>query len=143
MNSVSSYDHSPHSQNKPVVWTRPPDCPRTVSEWGRAGASSFGLKDAQKALPQRQHASHLVTSKVTVWCLLSKTFPDHVFNLQFPIPFPIVLFSLAFVIIQHTLFSNNVCVHLCVHPKNGSSIRAESLGTCFVHYCVLVPRIKE
>ena len=116
MNCVSSSDHALHPQNKPVVWTHPPDCPRTVSEWGRAGASSFGLKHARKALPQRQHSSHLVTSKVTLWRLLSKTYPDRVFSLQFPIPFPTVLFSLAFVIIRHTLFSNNVCVHLCVHP---------------------------
>ena len=105
MNCVSSSDHAPHPQNKPVVWTHPPDCPRTVSEWGRAGASSFGLKHARKVLPQRQHSSHLVTSKVTLWHLLSKTYPDRVFSLQFPIPFPTVLFSLAFVIIRHTLFS--------------------------------------
>ena len=122
----------------------PRDCPRTLSELGRVGSSSLGLKHPRKALPQCQHRSHLVSSKVTecdTFLVRPSLTAYSVCNS--PLPFPTVFFSLAFVILCHTLFFTNVFVHCLRPPQECKLHTGREFGACFVHYRVPVPRIKE
>lgn len=98
--------------------------------WEELGHHSLVCSPPQKALPQYQHRSPLLSFQVTKCDVVLgrpslTTYPTC--NLH--LPFPILLFSLAFVTIGHILSFTNVFIPRLCPPKNVSSIKAESSGS--------------
>lgn len=109
--------------------------------WEELGHHSLVCSTPQKALPQYQHRSPLLSFRVTKCDVVLgrpslTTYP----TCNPHLPFPILLFSLAFVTIGHTLFYTNVFIPRLCPPQECKLHKSREFG---VFLFLIVPQCQE